>query len=109
MMDKPPFVLSQRLLLLDAGVDDPHRYLKPALFRPGGDGDAGGQSRQRPEAHEEDPWQPVSRRKLFFDGDARWLCLTTDAGVGKSTTLRWAEQETGHVWTTRRQPGSCST
>jgi hypothetical protein len=35
--DKPPFVASQRLLLLNAAVDNPHRYLKPALFRPGGD------------------------------------------------------------------------
>ena len=58
MTDKPPFVASQRLLLLDAGVDDPHRYLKPALFRPGGDGDAESRPRHGPDGHEEDPGGP---------------------------------------------------
>ena len=48
-------------------------------------------------SQEGNPWRPISRRELFFGDAVRWLCLTADAGVGKTTTLKWVEQETDRV------------
>jgi len=86
---------SQGLYLLDANVRDPKSYLKPELFR------SPWEPREPTRAShpEENPWKPVSREELFLDDSIRRLCLTTDAGVGKTTTLQWVEQAMG-----RRRP-----
>ena len=81
--DKPPFVASQQLYLLDPDVDDPNPFLKPELFR-------------RPEhspdgPHERDsgdgPLKPISRQELIIGPSHQHVCLSTDAGLGKTTTL----------------------
>lgn len=91
MSEKPPFIASQRMYLLDADAPDPKACLKPAVFR----------TQEEPSERTKEgdsfdgPWSPVSRRELFLDDSIRRLCITTDAGVGKTTSLEWAEQEIG--------------
>ncbi|MCY2987803.1 MAG: NACHT domain-containing protein [Planctomycetota bacterium] len=89
MPEKPPFIASQRLLLLDPNVPDPREFLSPEKFRAArlsGVGDEG-RAGDDPDAKY---WQPIDRRNLFCDPCIRRLCVTTDAGVGKSTMLKWA-------------------
>ena len=92
MQDKPPFIASQKIFLLDAETSDPRRFLSPDFFRRLRVGERLDDSK---EGLDDSPWKPTSRDKLFLDGGPRRLCLTTDAGIGKTTTLRWAEQQIG--------------
>jgi hypothetical protein len=67
-----PYIAGQRaLLLMPAG--DVRDYLKPEQF------------------HQGRHWRPYPRAELFFRRRLKRLCVTTDAGVGKTTTLRWIE------------------
>lgn len=94
MADLPPFIASQRMLLLDGSVREPLQHLRPGASRA-----------LRPEPHGLEPgnevdspdqfWKPIAREQLFFDSSIRRLCLTSDAGIGKTTTLQWVEQATG--------------
>ena len=92
--DKPPYIASQRILLLDEDVDDPQRFLRPEAFRTARSNSVkqGEPGRADPDA---DRWCEVDRTALFLDGEIQRLCVTTDAGIGKSTALRWAEQRIG--------------
>jgi len=38
---------------------------------------------------------PITRRELFLERDIKRLCLTTDAGIGKSCAIRWAQAAPG--------------
>jgi sulfatase modifying factor 1 len=91
MPHRPPFIDSQMMLLLKKEVDNPQQHLQPALFRSGGlrkmDGD-------RQESGN-DYWETISRHDLLLDPSIRRLCVTTDAGLGKTTSLQWAEQAIG--------------
>jgi formylglycine-generating enzyme required for sulfatase activity len=90
-MRNPPFIASQRFFLLDAGADVSQLRLGPAGLRSGEDRGEHVDKGQRASG----PWKPVSRRGLFLDPSIRRLCVVTDAGVGKTTALEWAEQEIG--------------
>ena len=89
--DKPSFIRSQQFRLLDSDVDDPRSFLRPEAFRSARL--KTGERDERPDAGlDRDVWQPVGREELFFNHHMTRLCLTTDAGVGKTTTLKWMEQ-----------------
>jgi len=92
VQDKPPFIASQQILLLDAEAENPRRFLSPHFFRELRVQEHLEESKQ---AFAESPWKSASRDELFLDGGPRRLCLTTDAGIGKTTTLQWAEQQIG--------------
>ncbi len=92
----PPFIADQGMKLLDR-VPDPREYLHARLFRA-----------QRPGQDEasipEDlkarlqKWKPVDRLNVALDSleksngepdSLQRLVVTTDAGIGKTTTLQW--------------------
>ncbi len=104
-MEKPlPFIRSQEFLLLDDGVSA-EEFLKPEAFRiarwialekrrkkdqpdqreTGLERFADGYQRWM------DRWQATTREALFADASLHRLCLTIDGGIGKTTTLKWAE------------------
>ncbi|MBX7168087.1 MAG: SUMF1/EgtB/PvdO family nonheme iron enzyme [Pirellulales bacterium] len=101
---KPPWIDSQRMLALRGGRD-PWPHLQPAAFRrgrrdrsPASELDTRGAPRTgRPRRRRKRPWCKTNKRWLFLDWllrakeTHRWLCVTTDGGIGKSTLLRWAE------------------
>jgi hypothetical protein len=93
MPDRPPFVASQGVYLLDAAVRSPKSFLKPGVFRIPQEPEQRAIKRDSPE--HDSPWRRVSRENLFLDDSLRRVCLTTDAGVGKTTALEWAEQAIG--------------
>ena len=94
VQDKPPYISSQQMMLLHAGIQNPRHFLSPDFFR---------RVRHDVETSEqacnESPWAPTSREDLFLNNAPHRLCLTTDAGIGKTTTLLWAQQQIG-----RRHP-----
>ncbi|MCY2977756.1 MAG: TIR domain-containing protein, partial [Planctomycetota bacterium] len=99
--DKPPFIDTQGLrLLLD--TNRPEQYLHPAYFRVG--------RGTRASMAEQDlgDWVEVDRNVLAANEltvanelsvpnesrvDLSRLVITTDAGVGKTTTMQWLEAE----------------
>jgi len=100
----PPYIESQVLELL-ADLRDPRPYLVPERFRMRRRGDVGEQC-ERPGPAEEDRWEAIERATLVrrltaplkpASGPAeeaiRLLCITHDAGQGKSALLRWLQQE----------------
>src|SRR3990172_7352235 len=92
MQDNPPFIATQRLFLLDGDVSDPWQFLRPESFRAARLRAAPTDKQQNEDPHTK-YWNPITPEALFCDGGTRRLCITTDAGVGKSTWLQWAEQE----------------
>lgn len=89
MYERPRFITTQRILLLDADVGDSRLYLRPEHFR----------SARVPAWERESRdslagrWERVSRSELLLERNIPRLCLLADAGLGKTTTLRWAEKE----------------
>ncbi len=89
---KPPFIQSQSLRLL-LETDRPERFLNPQYFRAG----RGPRSGAPDEDHGE--WGQIERDELVrnHQGDSEALLdftrvvITTDAGVGKTTTMQWLE------------------
>jgi hypothetical protein len=86
--DKPPFIASQALLALAEDAPDPRRRLHPATFRAARRQRQAGRDGQPPDP-ESRYWHAIDRRTLFLEQNWDRLCLTTDAGIGKSTTLLW--------------------
>ena len=93
--NKPPFIDTQGLRLL-LETNRPEQYLHPAYFRVG--------RGTRASMAEQDlgDWVEVDRNELAaneltVDGESRVdlsrLVITTDAGVGKTTTMQWLEAE----------------
>ncbi|MGO9109719.1 MAG: hypothetical protein ACLP9L_10835 [Thermoguttaceae bacterium] len=90
MPNKPPLIASQRLLVLDLNVPNPVEFLRPDRFRGARVPAAGGQTMADPDATF---WHAVSFQDLSVNSDRRRLCLTTGAGIGKSTVLLRARHE----------------
>ncbi|MCY2980339.1 MAG: TIR domain-containing protein, partial [Planctomycetota bacterium] len=93
--DKPPFIDTQGLRLL-LETDRPEQYLHPAYFR------VGRGTRSSMAEQDLGDWVEVDRaelaaNELTVDGESRVelsrLVITTDAGVGKTTTMQWLEAE----------------
>ena len=91
MSDKPPLIASQRMLLLDPGVN-PLGFLLPEPYRAGQlrVRNAGGRDGADRDGRY---WYPVSFRELFLDSGIQRLGLTAEAGIGKSTVLQRAQHE----------------
>jgi len=93
----PPFIDSQGMRLLSE-LEDPRPYLRAEHFRAGrvarGGGDTTG---QMPDAWMAVDRGEVARNSLSTEDGRDWdlsrLALTTDAGVGKTTTMEWFEVE----------------
>jgi hypothetical protein len=93
----PPFIDSQGMRLLSE-LEDPRPYLRAEHFRAGRVARGGGNTTgQMPDA-----WMAVDRfevahNSLAAEDGKNWdlsrLVLTTDAGVGKTTTMEWLEVE----------------
>ena len=90
-----PFIETQELTLLTS-PGDPRPYLKPEYFRSRRSGVATGQAEMT--GTQDGAWPPIDREslvsgKVTLDGgreiDLKRMVLTTDAGVGKTTNLRW--------------------
>ena len=93
MSDRPPYIADQRMRLQTA--DDRRPFLMPDAFR-------GWRAEQddspRRAGGEQDPWRPVDRDAVALDRlrdtegkpvSLRRLVVTSDAGLGKTTTLSW--------------------
>ena len=92
--DIPPFIDSQGFRLL-MDTEQPQRFLRAEYFRSarlGSDGMSGGRGQDL--GH----WIPIGREELASNQvtdpngspcDLSRLVVTTDAGVGKTTNLRW--------------------
>ncbi len=135
MKDRPPFIASQRFLLLDPNVANPREFLRPEKFRAArlrasGNGsqdppnpDAGlkysrearfadvflnpglsekfgagwlrasGNGSQDPPNPDTGYWREASFADVFLNPDIHRLCVTTDAGIGKTTALQRAQHE----------------
>lgn len=91
MPDKPPFIASQSIWLLDSTVQDARSHLNSSGLRLPEETRDLSEKAERSNSH----WKPVARNELFFSGSIGRLCLSTDAGVGKTTTLEWVEQAIG--------------
>ncbi|MCO6455390.1 MAG: SUMF1/EgtB/PvdO family nonheme iron enzyme [Pirellulaceae bacterium] len=92
---RPPYIETQELSLL-LQTDRPERFLHPEYFRVGRRSGS-----LRPE-QDQGQWGSVDRVELAHnrlgnsDGsycDLSRLVITTDAGVGKTTTMEWLEAE----------------
>lgn len=90
MLDNPPFIESQRILLLTE-TENPHEYIKPSFLR----------SRRTGASRPGDAEPMEARKQVEIDRDQflgarpiegcdlRRTVLYTDAGIGKTSNLEW--------------------
>jgi len=88
-IDPPPYIADQGLVLLKANAPNPRQLLSPEAFRSARLGENGREGVSRSDSSW---WSPITRNELFFNSDWQRLCIATDAGIGKTTLLQWAEQ-----------------
>ena len=92
---KPPYIETQSLrLLLES--DRPERFLHPQYFRGGRGPQTVTPAEDRGEWGEIDRGELVRNELGSIDGprcDLARMVITTDAGVGKTTTMQWLEAE----------------
>jgi hypothetical protein len=87
-MDRPRFIDDQRVFILDAEGRDAKTYLRPQEFRV-----PRLEAADRREGSSASHWFPSNRMAVLLNPEYRRICLTGDAGLGKTTSLEWTAKE----------------